>query len=56
MVRSFLSALVLSAAGCAADRPSSASVPAGREFEVKAGESVSVPGADLGLRFVNTSP
>jgi hypothetical protein len=50
-LRSFLSVLVLTAAGCASSSPLSPSVPAGREFQVKAGESVSVQGADLGLRF-----
>jgi hypothetical protein len=51
LARSLLSFLLLTAAGCAADNPSSPSVPAGREFQVGAGESVSVQGADLGLRF-----
>jgi hypothetical protein len=50
-MRSFLSVLALIAAGCAATTPASSSVPTGREFPVKAGESVSVQGADLGLRF-----
>jgi hypothetical protein len=51
MLRSPVSVLVLAAVGCAASSPSSSSVPTGREFKVKAGESVSVQGADLGLRF-----
>ncbi len=50
-MRSSLSFLVLTAAGCAMQSPASSSVPAGREFQVKAGESVSVQGAGLELRF-----
>jgi hypothetical protein len=40
----------LTAAACA-HNPVSPSVPTGREFELKAGDSVSVQGADFDLQF-----
>jgi hypothetical protein len=52
MPRSLLAVLVLTTAvACAASNPASSSVPAGREFQVRPGESVAVQGTDLALRF-----
>jgi hypothetical protein len=42
--------VVLTGVACA-HNPVSPSVPTGREFEIKAGDSVSVQGADFDLRF-----
>ena len=42
--------LALLLAGCA-DSPAGPSVPAGREFQVRPGESVVLEGTDLALRF-----
>jgi hypothetical protein len=42
--------LAVAAAACA-HNPVSPSVPTGREFEIKAGESVSIEGTSLDLRF-----
>ncbi len=41
---------VIAAVGCAGN-PAGPTVPTGREFQVRAGESVVVQGTDLGLRF-----
>jgi hypothetical protein len=46
----FFAFVVLTAGSCA-HNPVSPSVPTGREFEIKVGDSVSVQGADFDLRF-----
>ena len=51
MMRSAIAVvLVLTVAGCA-HNPAAPSVPPGREFQLKAGDSVSIQGAGLDLRF-----
>jgi hypothetical protein len=43
--------LALLAVAACADNPAGTSVPTGREFQLRVGESVAVEGTDLGVRF-----
>jgi hypothetical protein len=52
MVRPLSAApLVLLAVAACAENPAGTSVPTGRAFQLRVGESVAVEGADLGVRF-----
>jgi len=51
MTRTLISVLVLTTSAACAKNPAGPSVPTGREFQVRAGESVAIQGTDLGLRF-----
>jgi hypothetical protein len=51
MPRSSLAVLTLAVSAACANNPAGSSVPTGREFRVRVGESATIQGTDLGLRF-----